>query len=39
MTTIRTLLASLLAALGRGVSALAARVSPLRDGGSGEESR
>ena len=39
MTAIRTLLAYLLSTLGRGASALAARVSPLRDGGSGEESR
>lgn len=37
MTTIRTILASLLSAIGRGAASLASRVAPLRDGGSGEE--
>lgn len=37
MTTLRTFLASMLSALGRGASALASHVSPLRDGGNGEE--
>ena len=37
MTTIRTMLASLLSAIGHGAAALAKRVSPLRDGGGAEE--